>query len=188
MLGSASRLDPITAHCLFSTSLGCSAICYFNLLPFYSKRKEKAITNLNNKQTSVLLEKVAISIVPQKLQSVNYFLRLFFFNLICLTTCCSLVLSCSLAVLLLVCVCLIVLSCSLLLVVLSVYVLVSLALSVSLLCGEAAASVRCLVLYLLHTLQCCSSLGQIAKAQMLFTSTISVSLQLCVLCSICAFG
>ena len=120
MLGSASLLDPITAHHLFSTSLGCSAIYYFNLLTFYSKRKEKIIDNLNHTQTSVLLEKVAISIVPQKLQSVNYFLHLFFFNLICLTICCSLVLSCFLAVLLLVCVCLIVLSCSLLLVVLSV--------------------------------------------------------------------
>lgn len=120
MLGSASRLGPITAHCLFSTSLGYSTIYCFNLLPFYSKRKEKTITNLNNKQTSVLLQKVAISIVPQKLQSVNYFLHLFFFNLICLTICCSLVLSCSLTLLLLVSVCLIVLSCSLLLVVLSV--------------------------------------------------------------------
>ena len=131
MLGSASRLDPITAHCLFSTSLGCSAIYYFNLLPFYSKRKEKIIDNLNHIQTSVLLEKVAISIVPQKLQSVNYFLHLFFFSLICLTICCSLVLSCSLAVLLLVCVCLIVLSCSLLLVVLSVCACLSCSLCLS---------------------------------------------------------
>ena len=186
MLGSASRLDPITAHYLFSASLGCSTICYFNLLPFYSKRKEKAITNLNNKQTSVLLKKVAISIVPQKLQSVNYFLRLFFFNLICLTTCCSLVLSCSLAVLLLVCVCLIVLSCSLLLVVLSVCACLFVSLTLSAY-REAVASVRCLVLHLLHTLQCCSSLGQIAKARMLLVLVMFTPLQLCVLCSICAF-
>ena len=65
----------------------------------------------------------------------------------------------------------------------SLCVLVSLALSVSLLCGEAVASVRCLVLHLLHILQCCSSLGQIAKAQMLLVLVMFTPLQLCV-CSV----
>lgn len=84
MLGSASLLSPFAAPLCLSSLLDTShslTLIHYHFIP---KETQTKSINLNKMQTSVRLKKVAISIVPQSLQPVKYFLQSFLFILIIL--------------------------------------------------------------------------------------------------------